>query len=530
MSTGTDRQRRRTARRTPADGARPVLLLGAAFGGAALFAPAVVHATPGALELSLGSQLVATNNAGQVAGPGARSDLILDLAPRLRLRSRGAGLQADLNVGAVARAYLQGTQPNRIEPDVDARARAQVVDGWVALDGSIRVSAAAADPLGARATSGTDISPATFRQSTVALAPRLQRDLSPLWTLQAHSEHQWQRSDDPNASAGARETTRTEDTLARLERRPQPAGLSAEVRRQRQRNPAAPRGGTVLAIDATRVGASYRVLPQLVAGVHAGRERSVYLSRDDDDPITGASVDWQPNERVRLRTSGERRFFGQAFESSLAYRSPYLAASGSWTRRPGLAGRPLGTGAAGSDVAQLLDNLLTTRVPNPIERAAIVDRLIAERGLPASLSRATELVDQVPQLLTDGTLSLVLMGVRHTVALGLYARTARELTRAGDLPLGIGANDTRQRGGSAVFSRRLTPTMTLGLALERATSRAIGASSGDVLREWQARADIGVALGSRALATFGLGRQYVKATRTGDRGETRALLGLVQNF
>jgi len=523
MSTATER--------AGAPPGRPAMqLLGAAVGGAALLTPLAVHGQPDGLELSLESQLIATNNAGQVAGPGARSDLLLDLRPRARLRSLGAGLRADVRVGAIARSYLQGTQPNRVEPDVEAQARAEVVEGWVALDGSVRVSAAAADPLSGRTESSTDIAPGTFRQSRVALAPRLQRDLSPHWTLQAHTEHVWQRSDDPNASAGTREPTRTEDTLARLERRPQPAGLSAEVRRQRQKNDAAPRGGTVLAIDAVRVGASYRVLPQLVAGLHGGTERSVYLGRDDDDRIAGASLDWQPGERVRVRGATERRFFGQAFDASLAYRSPYLAVSGSWTRQAGLAGSTLGAGAAGSDVAQLLDNLLTTRVPNPVERAELVDRLMRERGLPATLSRATEIVDQTPQLVTNGALSLVLMGVRHTLALGLYARTARELTREGEAPLGIGGTDVRQRGAQAVFNRRLTPTMTLGLAVERATSRGLGTAAGDVLREWQARADLGVALGSRTRATFGLSRQLVKSTRAGNRAESRALLGLVQNF
>jgi uncharacterized protein (PEP-CTERM system associated) len=207
-----------------------------------------------------------------------------------------------------------------------------------------------------------------------------------------------------------------------------------------------------------------------------------------------------------------------------------MAVSGTWTRQPGLAGSQVGAGAAGGDVTSLLDNVLTTRIPNPIDRAAVVDRLIGERGLPADLSRATEIVDQTPQLVSNGTLSLVLLGVRHAVALGLYSRSARELTRAGEAAIGLGTNEYRQRGGNAFVSRRLTPTMTIGLALQRSTSRGLGATAGDHLREWQARADIGIALGQRARATLGLSRQAVKSNRVGDRSETRALLGLVQNF
>jgi uncharacterized protein (PEP-CTERM system associated) len=499
-------------------------------GLAAQFAPSLAQAQKAQLDLSLETQVSATSNAGLQSGAAAKGDLVLDLHPRARFRSKGGGLDLDVTFGAIGRHYLRGTQNGRFEPEVEGRGRAEVVEGWVALDGSVSVTPATSDPFTGRAQSAADISPTAFSSRRAHLTPRVERDLNAQWQLRAHSDHGWQRSDDPNGSPAVRATTHTEDTVVRVQRLPVPLGASVEWRRQRQDNPTAPRDGTVLAIDSVRVGAAYQVASQLVAGVTAGRERSAYLTREDTDSIVGFSLEWQPHERAWLRGTTERRFFGQAFDVAAAYRSPYMAFSASFSRQPGLLNDSLGTGVAGADVVSLLDSLLTTRIPNPVERAAAVDRLVQERGLPAQLPQATELVDQTPQLVRNGQVSMVMLGVRHSVALGLYSRSAQELKREDDLNLGLSPSDFRQRGATAILSRRLTPTMTLGLEVARSATRGQGASSGDYLNEWRVRTDLSIAVSSRTRLSVGLGRQLVESNRAGNYGESRALVGLMQNF
>jgi uncharacterized protein (PEP-CTERM system associated) len=506
-------------------------LLGAAVGGVALqFAATPAYAQPLRLDLSMEAQVVATSNANQVAGAEAQSDLLLDLHPKMRLQTQGAGLKLDLTLGMIARSYANRSLPNRAEPELDLRASAQVVEGWVSLDGSTSITSAANDPFTGQPDSRTDLRANSFRQIRGAVTPRLRRDLSPEWALQGSLAHAWQRNDDPAAVGGAGQTTHTEDTLLRLERKPVPLGVHVEFRRQRQDNEAALPDGRVLAIDALRVGTSYRVNPQFLAGLTAGRERSTYLSNDDEDSIVGLNVEWLPTERSWLRGSVEKRFFGPAYDFSLSHRSPFLAMYGSLSRQPGVAGAQIGALGSGGNVASLLDSLLTTRIPNPIERSEAVNRLITERGLPANLGQGSEVIDQTPQLVRNGTLSLVMLGVRHSLALGLFSRSAVELRREGDLSLGLSTNDFRQRGGSVLFSRRLTPTMTLSLAVDRIASEGLAAQAGDYLREWKAKAALNVSLNSRTQATFGLGRNLVRSNRAGNQQETRALIGLLQNF
>jgi uncharacterized protein (PEP-CTERM system associated) len=504
--------------------------LGLAVGGVALqLTPLSAAAQKLRTDLSLESQLTVTNNAGLQDVANARSDLMLDLKPRIRVTSRGSGLHLDLNAGAVSRTYLNGTQDNRVEPDINMRGRATLVEGWVALDGSWVVAATATDPLTGAASGGTgDIRPDSFRQNLAALTPRLQRDLSPDWQLEAYSANTWTRREDPGASAEERQTVRTESTVVRTVRKPVPTGALAEVKRQRQWS--ANGGDSVLAIDAVRAGASYRVLPQLSAGAVVGQERSVILNRSDTDQVTGVNLDWQPNERTRLRAAAEKRFFGQGFDVQLGYRTPFLALSGTWSRQPGGVAEGSWSGIPGNSIAALLDNVLTTRIPNPIDRADAVNRLVLERGLPANLAEAADVTSSTPQLVRNGALNLVLMGVRHSAAISWYSRTSRDLRRAGDLSLGTSANELRQRGGSMIFSRRLTPTASIGATLIHGISEGLGTRAGETLRESRALVDVGVSLSSRTRLTAGLGRQLLNSSRFGRRTESRASVGLLQNF
>lgn len=504
-------------------------LLGVAVGGAALqLTPAAAAAQKLKFDLLLESKLAASSNAARV--PGGSSDLILDLNPSIRMKGQGGRLKLDLAVGFISRSYLQGTQENRADPMVDARASVEVVDGWLTVDTTASATTASSDPFAARTESPNDASPNTYRQYRTGIAPRLKRDLSPEWTLQGRADHSWLRSSDPNTLIGARETTHNEDSALRIDRRALPVGLSAEVRRQRQTNPAAVRNGTVLSIDAARVGTSYRFTPTLLAGITAGREHSTYLTRDDKDDIAGVNLEWSPNERSWLRGQVEQRFFGPAFDLAFNHRSPFLVVNGSWSRQPGIAGSTLGTGQAGSSMAGLLDGLLTTRIPNPIDRATAVNRLITERGLPATLSQATEVVDQTPQLVQNAAVSLVVLGVRHTIAASLYGRSARELRREGELSLGLSASDFRQRGASVVVSRRLAPTMTLSVALERSLTDGLAGQAGDYTRETKAKAELNLALAPRTQMSVGIGRDIVRSNRAGNFEETRAHVGLLQNF
>lgn len=507
-------------------------LLGAAVGGVVLnLTPQAAQAQRLRFDFSFETQVVATNNAGREAKPLARGDVYLDARPMLRARSQGGRLRLDMTVGLVSRTYARGTQENRVAPDINVQLAANVVQGWFDIEATARASSGTVDPFAGGGTGGGgDLPGQPVRQYRTTLAPVLRRELTPEWELQARSGHAWQRNDGETATAIERETTHYEDTTVQVQRRPLPVGFHAELRRQRQHHPSALRDETVLAIDSMRAGASYRITPQFTAGLSIGREHSQYLLTDETDTLVGVSADWTPTDRSSVRGTVEKRFFGHAYEVTASHRSPYLVLSGAFSRQPGLSPASRGTFGSGSNVASLLDSLLTTRIPNPLERATAVNRLMTERGLPSTLGQATDFVDQTPQLVRNATVSAVLLGVRHSVALSLFSRSARELHREGELALGVSRNDFSERGGTLLFTRRLTPTASMSLQIDRHATRGLGLAAGEYLREWNGQGTLNLSLSSRTHATFGLGRQLIRSNRTGDRQETRAHVGLLQNF
>jgi hypothetical protein len=96
--------------------------------------------------------------------------------------------------------------------------------------------------------------------------------------------------------------------------------------------------------------------------------------------------------------------------------------------------------------------------------------------------------------------------------------------------LGLGTADFKQQGASVLMSRRLTPSMTFSLGLDRSSTDGLAAAAGDYLRDWDARVSLSFALSPTAQATAGLGRHLVRSNRAGNQDETRAHVGLLQNF
>ena len=72
--------------------------------------------------------------------------------------------------------------------------------------------------------------------------------------------------------------------------------------------------------------------------------------------------------------------------------------------------------------------------------------------------------------------------------------------------------------------------MTMSVALDRQLSDGLAATAGDFLRETKAKSEFSVALNSRTQAVFGVGRNLVRSNRAGNQSETRAHVGLLQNF
>ena len=181
----------------------------------------------------------------------------------------------------------------------------------------------------------------------------------------------------------------------------------------------------------------------------------------------------------------ERRFFGTGGELRFNHRTPFNAFNLRVNREPVTATSSLGVIGAGGDVGSFLNAILSRSTPDPVQRAVIVQNLIASRGLQSSFPSATDFVANYQQLQTGVTASWVYSGPRATMSLSLYQQTLRQLSRdsASALPLTILVADNRQTGAALEVNYRLTPETSLDSAIRWSRIRGLAATEGQSTRE-----------------------------------------------
>jgi uncharacterized protein (PEP-CTERM system associated) len=118
-----------------------------------------------------------------------------------------------------------------------------------------------------------------------------------------------------------------------------------------------------------------------------------------------------------------------------------------------------------------------------VERAEQVRDLITRQALPSSLPGGVNIYSRSANVLTSGSGSLALIGVRNTVAVTLYYLKTELLPDAAIPPTFITFNNSVQKGVSVSFSHRLSPVMSMNATGSRYETRGIEPSAGEVTDE-----------------------------------------------
>jgi uncharacterized protein (PEP-CTERM system associated) len=499
-----------------------------ALGVSLLLACPIALAQAWRVESSVEAQFTASDNIGADTAAAARRDLVLELRPRMRIISRGAGLRIDGSIGLDGTTYAKNSQYNRLSPNVRLSVGANLVERWLYFDSMVDIAPTSADTFAARANADTIQQSNRELRYRLMLSPYVEREIAPDTKFLARSDNSWVRSNGDATLTGTQPDVRFQNSTIRLERQPVRLGFLAELTRQQQTDQTA--NVTTSTIDAARVGASYDLGAQFALGAIVGREHSVFLLNDDNDTIKGVSLRWSPTERTNLNARVEQRFFGKGGDITFNHRTPQFAINGVLSRQPVNAPVSFGVLPAGGNVAALLDSLLTTRYPNPLERADIVSNLINQRGLPTTLTVPLETFSQTAQLVQNASLTVALLGRRHSLSFNVFSRRSTELTRAGANSLGVNPNDNLQFGGAMQFSRRLTPTRALDVLVSGIATDGLGPLVGQYSRDWLARVSLSEAISPRATATLGISRENVRSSVVPSSQENRVFVGITQRL
>lgn len=442
------------------------------------------------------------------ANPGERADLVIDLSPSLRFAGQGPQYRLDGELAVHGLVYARESEPNRLLPSGRVDLGATLWPQWITLDSGLAIEQTAADPYSPQP--GVESTANRLTTTRFTITPALKHDFSPTFGVQIRSQQNWTWLSGDTEGAANPFDSHAQDNLVRVERKPTPVGATVELRQQETRYDS----GAALSSEAARLIGTWAPDAQVQLGLVAGVERSKFSLTEETDPVYGIRADLAASERTHATLEIEHRYFGTAWDLSASHRSPFIAIDARFVRRATAQTSSTLLGA-GTNASGLLDAMLTTRYPDPVARAAVVDELVGRLGLTDELGRPVQLFSDAPQLEQGSDLSVALMGRVTVVTFGVYTRRTTQLQRSGDPlpPIAGYAEANRQVGASIGFNRRLGPLNTLDLQLQWSRIVGLDATAGDRTESWLARLAWLTRLSPRSDLTLGLRYQSFDSTR-----------------
>jgi uncharacterized protein (PEP-CTERM system associated) len=504
---------------------RSLASAGVVIAGALCGAPS--HAERWQLDTAISSDVTATNNS-LLSAESPQSDVIISVRPRFVLLAEGARLKVRGSGSLNAVSYTRKTQESRALPDLDLNAVAVAIERALTLEAGARVSQQFENPFGLRVDPG-----ATTNRVTTT-----QYRFSPVLDIQSNGGARvFARSDNIQLDDDSSTLNDTATTTATgyfghhnvvIEQQPRPLGARIELDRTDTRYKNAQRA---LVSDIARAVVTYSFGDRLTLGLRGGGERNNFVVGDETRAVYGVEMAWQPTERTDFSAAVDHRYFGTGGRLVFNHRMPWVVWNLLLTRDIVSTPQTLFDLPPTDNVAALLDQLYTTRFPDPIERSRQVQEVISRGGLPASLSQSTTVYSQRISLQSYGSLRVAYVGTRNSVALSGFWSRLEDAPESGALATALAINNNIQQGMSLTGSRRMTPTITLKLGVDRSTIKSLGAATTDQATEQRSvRADLTVQLAPRTSSYVGVRHTQFIQNQSLRNNEDAAFVGIDHRF
>jgi len=458
---------------------------------------------------SVTAEAAATTNATFTSKEQAQSDLILDVFPKLAITGRGARLQVQGDIGIGAVHYVNGSLSDRLLPRGNLDLKSTLVDRLLYLDGSLSATSSVSDPFAGRVEGTTAFN--TLSTVRAEVSPALIYAPSTYTQFEARDRTTVIKSSGDLAATDSRRSVRRQDDLLRFERKPVPLGLTLEASSEKTTYDV--QDAVALSLVTLRATATWAPNPDVVLGLRTGRDRSRFELNDFTDPLKGVTLSWKPSDRTELNAVAEQRFFGKGGELTFNHRSPYFSVFARLQRAPTTSSDSLGVLPPGSDLAAALDGILASRITNPLERARAVQDLIISRGLSPTLTQALEVFSESAQLEESATLTLVLLGARHTASLTVFSSKAVALTHPGENSVALNVRDNRQEGGSLQLGRRLSPQSSVNLFISGTRLVGLGVAADLATVSKALRLSFDQQFSTRTTTSVGVRRQLLYSSQ-----------------
>lgn len=502
---------------------RPAVRLLAAM--LALAAPAA-FAQRWAGEVGITSQLTWSTDAG-IGASGSERGTGLEVRPRIVVLREGGRLKVDGTAAVDAFLYGSGGRTSQVFPEADITAKLEAVDRLVFFEAAYRAALTSNNPFGARPEAGNADNRVAISQ--FRFSPVIEHTSAGGLHFRVRSDNTWGTNvggtEIPGAVTGGGYFGR-HGVL--VEQPPRPFGWSGELERSqtRYRDPSI----DPLVLDAARLRLLYALNEEFSAGLRFGREKSNFLLTENSGTLYGAEATWRPSTRTTLTAAAEKRFFGNGWRFAFDHRMPMLAWNLSFTRDVDTAPQSFFELPATDNVSKLLDEMFTTRFPDPVERLRIVRDFIAQQGLPSSTVLPTNIINERLSLVTSRNASVALIGTRNTIALNAFHVRTQDLLESGPLAATGSLNNNLQYGASVSLTHRLTPTAGLTALADWSRIRGLGAQAADATTQRGVRLQMNMQAGPKTSAFAGARLRKIDSTVTSEGREGAVFAGMDHRF
>jgi uncharacterized protein (PEP-CTERM system associated) len=401
-------------------------------------------------QFRISGQETFTDNVNLEPSSTRQSDLITQLTPAVSMYYHGGRTQltGDISLPILLYAHT-GSRNNRVVPQANVTGRLEAVERLFFIEAAVNASQSYLSPLGATSTAIENNPGNAYSQQSYRISPYLRHEAGD-YAYQIRNDSTWSNASDTPTNVS---NVYSNALDAYVTRTPRPFGWAAQYHRDDVRFTDRQSESTEIA----RLRGTWRPVPEWQLSAHGGYERADFVLAEQSGIVYGAGLAWQPDVRTRLSATWEHRFFGTAYQFDLHSRTPLVTWSITSSRDVSSYPQLLAQLGAG-DVTSILDQLFSSRFPDPAERHQFVENVIRDRGLPATLTDPIGLYTQniVIEENTEATVGLI--GARNTVLFRAYH--LRTVAAPGSDVLEanlVRASDVTQDGGGVTWTHSLTP-------------------------------------------------------------------------
>ena len=477
------------------------------------------------IDPTIQAQATLTNNANYDSGSQREGDLIFSVTPGVGFSREGPRLRVNGAASLNFITYADGTQTSRVLPQANIFANLQAIERFFFIDAALQANQQVLNPFLPQSDADSTFNKYTYTQARVA--PYVQGNFGTDWRYLVRSDNSYTSTSQSDAALTDAYHGRHVAEIVRLAT---PLGSSLRVQSDVTRFNDQTRADQHLEIALATV--NYAFTPQFTFGLRGGYERTNYTFGEESGPVYGAELAWSPSPVTRLAGFWESRFFGPSYQATFANRQRRFATNLAVSRSIATYPQQILQLPATGNVSGLLNAILISRFPDPVERAQQVQDLIVAQGLPSSLPGATTIFSQGVNVLTSGSVTVALIGVRNTLALSLFYLKTDQLPDASIPATFVTFNNNIQRGASLSLSHRLTPVMTLNASAARRETRGIEPSISNVTTETLAELQATRQLNLRSTVFVGARYQQQDSNTSsfGDRNEAAVFVGIAHRL